>query len=399
MLKNLIVLLAIGLGAAWGVCRFTTPSYEARCECEVSFGRPSEGGFEETLNTRLAAWQSALGDALEGVEVERVPRARLVALTARGARAEDVAARANAGAEALVSYVEKANAARARTAIESIHAEVERQRQADERLDRQILASRTANASEGGASARRHLEESLARTESDVLEQEKRVRQAGEWVAFLEVARTRPKDLGAFPASVPEESEVRRAHKAWSAARGRLNNLRTKYTEAHPEVDAAKNVLISTAKQFAEALVGASAVAEGELTVAQNQLKAFRQKASRLRAELEGMEIRTTEASGGIERLQQEKQVVRALYEELLLKENEVRIAAGQDVDRVRVVRAAIVPARPVRPDPVAIYSVGAGAPVLLWFLLGLLWPSAPRHRRHSHHRHASARADGRGDA
>ena len=72
MVKILIVLLAIGLGAAWGVCHFTTPCYEARCECEVSFGRPSEGGFEETLNTRLAAWQSDLGEALEGVERSEV---------------------------------------------------------------------------------------------------------------------------------------------------------------------------------------------------------------------------------------------------------------------------------------------------------------------------------------
>ena len=65
-----------------------------------------------------------------------------------------------------------------------------------------------------------------------------------------------------------------------------------------------------------------------------------------------------------------------------------MRIAAGQDVDHVRVVRTAAVPAKPLYPDPVLVYSIGAGAPVLLWFLLGLLWPSAPRHRHHSHHRH-----------
>ena len=41
---RLLVLLAIGLGAAWGYCRFTTPCYEARCECEVSFGDAAAGG-------------------------------------------------------------------------------------------------------------------------------------------------------------------------------------------------------------------------------------------------------------------------------------------------------------------------------------------------------------------
>ena len=385
---RLLVLLAIGLGAAWGYCRFTTPCYEARCECEVSFGGAAGGGFEENLNTRLAVWQADLGKELAGVEVARVPRSRLVALTMRGTRAEDVASRANAAAEALVSYTEKANAARDGAAAAQLHAEVERLRAEDERLDRKLLEIRTANASEGGASARRHMEESLSKMTADIKAQERRVRDAGAWADFLEVARTHPKDLGAFPASVPESSEVRRAHKAWSAARGKLSHLRTKYTEEHPEVDAAKIALVATAKEFADVLVGASAVAEGELTTAQNQLKELRRKASVLRADLERMEIVTTETTDGIERLEQEKKVARSLYEEALRKENEMRANVGQGVDQVRVVRAASVPKKPLYPDPVLAYSIGAVAPVLLWFLIGTVWPSAPRHRRHSHHRH-----------
>ena len=379
---RLLVLLAIGLGAAWGYCRFTTPCYEARCECEVSFGDAAAGGFEESLNTRLAVWRSDLGRALAGVDVERVPRSRLIAVTARGRQGEEVASRANAAAEALVSYTTNANTSRATATMAQLHAEVERLRAEDERLDKKLLEIRTANASEGGASARRHLEESLSKTTADIKAQERRVRDAGAWVDFLEVARTHPKDLGAFPASVPESSEVRRAHKAWSAARGRLANLRTKFTEEHPEIDAAKIALVATAKEFANVLVGASTVAEGELSTVQNQLKELRRKASALRADLERMEIVTTEASGGIERLEQEKKVARELYEEALRKENEMRVNVGQDVDLVRVVRAATVPAKPLYPNPVLAYSVGAGAPVLLWILLGLLWPSAPRRRR-----------------
>ena len=374
---RLLVLLAIGLGAAWGYCRFTTPCYEARCECAVSFGGAAGGGFEESLNTRLAVWQADLGKELAGVEVARVPRSRLIALTMRGTRAEDVASRANAAAEALVSYTEKANAARDGAAAAQIHAEVERLRAEDERLDRKLLEIRTANASEGGTSARRHLEETLSKITADIKAQERRVRDAGAWADFLEVARTHPKDLGAFPASVPESSEVRRAHKAWSAARGRLSNLRTKYTEAHPEVDAAKIALVATAKEFADVIAGASTVAEGELTASQNQLKELRRKASALRADLERMEIVTTEASGGIERLEQEKKVVRSLYEEALRRENEMRVNVGQGVDQVRVVRAAAVPTKPLYPDSVLAYSIGAGAALLMWILLAVLWPSA----------------------
>ena len=349
----------------------------------MSFGDTAGIGFEESLNTRLAVWRSELGKELVGVDVERVPRSRLIAVIARGTRAEDVALRANAAAEALVSYTANATAARDGAAAAKIHAEVERLRAEDERLDKKLLAIRTANASEGGASARRLMEESLSRTAADIKEQERRVRDAGAWVDFLEVARTRPQDLGAFPASVPEESEVRRAHKAWSAARGRLANLRTKYTEEHPEIDAAKIALVATAKEFATVLTGALAVAEGNLAAAQGLLKELRRKANLLRADLERIEIVTTEASGGIERLEQEKKVARELYEEALRKENEMRVNVGQAADLVRVVRRAVAPAKPLSPDPVLAYSIGGGVPMTLWLLLGILWPSAPR-RRHS---------------
>jgi len=385
---RLFVLLVIGLGAAWGVCRFTTPCYEARCDCEVSFGVAAEGGFEETLNTRLAVWQAELGDALAGVEIARVPRSRLVAATARGTRAEEVAARANAAAEAVVSYVTNASSSRAGAAAARIRAEVERRREADERLAKKLLALRTANAADTLSSERRVIEQNLAQATANILEQEKRVREAAAWAEFLEVARTHPADLGAFPSSVPEESEVRRAHKAWAAARSRLASLRAKYTEAHPEIDVAKGVLVSTAKEFADAIMGASAVAEGSLAEAQKLLKSFRRTAGGLRAELEGMNLRATEAREGIERLEEEKKMARALYEEALLKESEMRVSAGQDADRVRVVRPASAPAKPLYPDPVLVYSIGAGAPVLLWVLLAVLWPAAPRRHRH-HHRHS----------
>ena len=387
---RLLALLAVGLGAAWGYCRFTTPRYEARCECEVSFGGAADVGFEENLNTRLAVWKSELGDELAGVEVAPVPRSHLIAVTARDVRAEDVAARANAAAEALVSYTMNANTSRVAVTMEQLHAEVDRLRAADERLDKNLLEINTANVSEGGASARRLLEEKREKAIADIQDQEKRVRVAGEWADFLEKARTHPESPGAFPASVPESSEVRRVYKAWSAARGRLNTLRTKYTEAHQEVDAAKIALDIAEKEFTNVLASASTVADGQLASAMDQLKDFRRTAGYLRAELDWMAIRAAETNERKERFEQEKKATRGLYEEALRKENEMRMNTGQDFDQVRVVRAASVPKKPLYPDSVLAYSIGAGAPLSLWILLGFLWPAAPRRHTHLHPHHHS---------
>ena len=387
---RLLVLLAAGLGAAWVYCRFTTPCYEARCECEVSFASAAAGGFEEKLNTRLAVWKSELGDELADVEVARVPRSHLIAVTARGVRAEDVAARANAAAEALASYTMNANTSRVAVTLEQRHAEVERLRTADERLAQKLLEINKAKVLEGGASARRILEERREKAIEDIQDQERRVRDAEAWVAFLDVARTHPENLGAFPASVPESSEVRRVYKAWSAARGRLGNLRTMFTEEHQEVKMAKVVLELTEKEFTNVLAGASAVADGELASAMKQLRDFRRTASRLRAELEGMDIRSTEVSNGVECVEQEKKVTRDLYEQALRKENEMRVNTEQDFDLVRVVRAASVPKQPLYPESVLAYSIGAGAPLALWILLGFLGPSASRRHTHDHTHHHS---------
>ena len=74
---SLILLLAVGLGAAWGVCRFATPRYEARCECEVAFGHQAEGGFEIEIRQRLLKKQwgrffySVIGRKINGVKAIR----------------------------------------------------------------------------------------------------------------------------------------------------------------------------------------------------------------------------------------------------------------------------------------------------------------------------------------
>lgn len=386
---SLMLLLAIGLGAAWGVCRFTTPRYESRCECEVVFGNLAEGGFEENINTRLAAWRTEPGGAWPDVEIARVPRSRLISVTACGARAEDVAARANAATEALVAYTTNANSSRAEAALASVRAEIVRLRQTGERLDQELRHVKEASASDMQDFNRQLLEQELAQATADVHEQEKRVRAAAERAEFLERAQEDPSNPGDIPASVSASSEVRRAYGEWISAYRQLQNLRKVYTEEYQEVKNAVERVNAARQHVVDVVQGARTVAEKVLSSAQNRLKESRRKEGNLRAEREGMTLRAGQAEEKIARLEKENTHTSAALDEARQKEKEIRRAAEQDAVSIRVARPASVPAKPVYPDPTIAYSIGAAAPVLLWFLFGLLWPSVPyRHDYHHHHHH-----------
>ena len=390
-----ILLLAAGLGAAWGVCRFTTPRYESRCECEVEFGNLAEGGFEENLNTRLAAWRTELGDAWPDVEIAHVPRSRLIAMTARGARAEDVAARANGCADALVSFTGSTNGvARVDAALASIRAEVERLRQAEARLAQEILDVQAQNVSDTQFNLQL-IEQEIRQMTDDAFEQERRARAAAERAEYYERAQMNPEGAGDFPASVPGKSEVRYAYGDWLAARRRLEKLRMSCTEEHQDVKEAVQLVSSTKQHFIDVVQGAQTVAEKVLASAQKRARESRSKVGRLQAEREGMTLRADQAKEKIERLEKEKTRTNKALEEARQREKDIRKAAEQDAISVRVVRPASVPTKPLYPDPTVAYAIGAAAPVLLWSLLGFLWPSAPRRRHHHHHRHHAHRQDG----
>ena len=155
--------------------------------------------------------------------------------------------------------------------------------------------------------------------------------------------------------------------------------------------------LVSSNKQhYINVVQGAQTVAEEVLASAKKRANEARSKVSRLLAEREGMTLRAGQAEEKIARLEKEKVRTSKALEEARQKEKEIRKAAEQDKVSVRVVRAASVPTKPLYPDQTIAYAIGAAAPVFLWFLLGFLWPSAPRHhyyyqpqhQQHHHHHH-----------
>ncbi|MBQ4200029.1 MAG: AAA family ATPase, partial [Kiritimatiellae bacterium] len=382
--------------------------YEAKSEFTMDTRRPQGGGamgaigndmefygsnYAEIFNTRLSDWRSEgiikkilqqyranypnstttdkeLVESLSGSEMELVRNSRLITIAVRSRVPELAAALANAYAEAIEAFTDEENKKRCDKAVSQIHQQVEKQKRVDDDLAARLLKFRTENKIDNLMAARDILNQSLSSTTADVLEYEKRVTAAGEWVKVLQAAQKNPENFGELPSEVPRSSDIGTAYTKLQSVKMELATLKTSYTKQHPVVVAKEGELKAIANEFAETVKRAYATAVGNLSASQNQLEQFKRKSESLNANIAKIGQQIVQADAGLKQLEQEKKVSSEIYQDLLQKENESRIAAEQNNEIVRVGRPAQVPSKPVLPNPLVIFAAGA----VLSLGLGLLF-------------------------
>ena len=405
---SVLVFFLIGLVAAFAVYRISPTIYEAKSEFTMDTRRPQGGGamgaigndmefygsnYAEIFNTRLSDWRSEgiikkilqqyranypnstttdkeLVESLSGSEMELVRNSRLITIAVRSRVPELAAALANAYAESIEAFTDEENKKRCDKAVSQIHQQVEKQKRVDDDLAARLLKFRTENKIDNLMAARDILNQSLSSTTANVLEYEKRVTAAGEWVKVLQAAQKNPENFGELPSEVPRSSDIGTAYTKLQSVKMELATLKTSYTKQHPVVVAKEGELKAIANEFAETVKRAYATAVGNLSASQNQLEQFKRKSESLNANIAKIGQQIVQADAGLKQLEQEKKVSSEIYQDLLQKENESRIAAEQNNEIVRVGRPAQVPSKPVLPNPLVIFAAGA----VLSLGLGLLF-------------------------
>ena len=395
---SVLVFLLIGLVAAFAVYRISPTIYEAKSEFTMDTRRPQGGNgagvagndmdfygadYAEIFNTRQSDWRSEeifkkiiqqyranypnstvtdkdLVEMLSSSELELVRHSRLITIAVRSKTPELAAALANAYAKAIESFTDDENKKRCDKAVAQIHEQVEKQKHADDELAARLLKFRTENKIDTLQAGQAILNQSLQTTTADVLEYEKRVTAANEWVNVLQAAQKNPENFGELPTEVPRSADIAAAYTKLQTVKMELATLKTSYTPEHPSVVAKEGELKAISQEFGETVKRALATAQGDLTANQNQLKEFRRKSGDLNTKIADIGKNIVQADAGLKQLEQEKKVSSEIYQDLLQKENEARIAAEQNNEIVRVGRPAQVPTKPVQPNPLIIFSVGA---------------------------------------
>ena len=406
---SVLVFLLIGLVAAFAVYRISPTIYEAKSEFTMDIRRPhgGRGGladvgidmeqfggtYEEIFNTRLSDWRSdkivtkiiqqyranypasttterELIETLADSELELIRHSRLITIAVRSTTANLAASLANAYAEAIENFTDEENKLRCDKAVAQIHEQVEKQRRQDESVAKQLLDFRTKNKIDDLNSEREILQQSLQKTTADVLEMRTQVTAATEWEKVLRAAQETPENFGALPTAVPRSSEIGEAYTRLQNGKMEMNALLARYTRNHPEVKAHEKQLETIKQEFVDAVSRALATAHGNLAAYKNQLAVFEKNSEKLRTELALIGQKIVSADAGLKQLEQEKEVSSTILTDLMQKENEARIAAEQNNEIVRVGRPALVPTKPVLPNPIIIFSAGA----VLSLALGLLF-------------------------
>ena len=404
---SVLVFLLVGLVAAFAVYRISPTIYEAKSEFTMDMRRPQNTGntlgqpdipdygstYEEVFNTRLSDWRSdkivtkivqqyranypastitdnELIETLQGSELELIRHSRLITIAVRSTKAELAASLANAYAGAIESFTDEENKLRCDKAVAQIHEQVEKQKRADDALQKELLSFRTEHKIDNLTAQRDILVQSIQTTTANILDMRAKVTAATEWEKFLQAAQEKPEDFGALPMDVPRSAEIGTAYSKWQQAEMDMTALLAQFTESHPEVKRKRGELKTMKQDFVDAVSRALATAHGNLAAFRNQLDVFEKTSEKLRAEATAIEQKIVYADAGLKELEQKKTVSNEIYLSLLKKEHEARIAAEQNNEIVRVGRPAFVPKVPVLPNAIVIFALGA----VLSLLLGLLF-------------------------
>ena len=264
-------------------------------------------------------------ETLAGVELKQVPRSRLVTIAVRSKSPELAAALANAYAEAIESFTDEENMKRC-----------------------ELLNARKENKADGLQAEKAVIKQSLQNTMMDISTVEKREKTASEWVGVLQAVQKAAEKSVALPAEVPRRSELATTYAKLQAVKAELATLKTRYTSVHPDVVAKECKLNEVAAEFADVIERALRTAQGDLEVYQKQLKDFRHKSEELRKKIKELDQKSVLADAGLKSLEAEKIISCKVYQDLLQKENEARIAAELNNVIIRVGRRAQIPSRPI---------------------------------------------------
>ena len=352
--------------------------FEAKSEFMTDV-RPPEGCmvnysdyYEEVVNTYLPSWRSEavvtkilqqyranypnstmtdkeIIEVLADSELKRVPHARLIEISVRSKSPVIAAALANAYAEAIESFTDEENKRRCTKAVARIHEQVEKQKRMDDDLAARLLKFHMEHSVDNLEEQRAIFNKSLSTATANVFEYEKRVMALKEWVGILETVQNAPEKFGELPAGVPQSSEIATAYTKLQSVKMELAKLKEMYTAQHPSMVAKESELKAVSRQFNDAFERVYKTAKGNLAHNESQLAQFKQKRDELKKWIEDFRLKIVKADAGLKQLEQEKKISSAIYQDLLLKENHVRIAAEQGCILVRVGRHAKVPTRPGR--------------------------------------------------
>lgn len=411
---TILVFMVIGVIASTIVFKLMPVIYESVCKIEMSIRAPrivkGSGAFvddnnvggssmEEVFNTRLARLSSRelfenvirryrsdnpssmidneqLISTLAAAKMELVRRSRLITITVRSTDAQLATDLANAYAQSAETFSYDQNKADSESAVAWLKTQAEALERSISEQDAVLLDFRKKNAVDVLQSKCEVSRSAIAAVDAEIRRLQSQEALANELLKTLDAIQTSPEKFSSLPDSIPRSAEISTVFANMQQAETALKTLLTRLTTNHPDVKVKEKELEVYKEQFADAVNRARETAAANLALVRNQISPLEDRQKDLMDELTRNEQSLVTAQMGIQQMERSRTVAVEQHSALLQRIAEAQLAIDENTTTIRLVEKALVPNKPVSPNPFIVFPAGP----ILGFVIGILFVMALDH-------------------
>jgi capsular exopolysaccharide synthesis family protein len=371
----------------------TTPVYKAKAELEMSVRRAkvinSDAVFEDPnsvrdadviYNTRFAKFRSPTMEGLaaeeyakrfpdhkrtkSGLTINRItlamclrdvkwkknPNANIVSVSYEATDPEFAARLVNVLSHCAGLLMMQENQAISDEAVKWLVIQEQEQRELLEEVEKELIALRQELQLDANEQRKAALVQALvtvSREREDLISQLSSRKTVYEFVSEL---KNSDPNLEMLPSGLPKEAELNELIRDWRAANNDLLQAADRYTELHPEYKKAAELEARSKgrlKQFIE--ISAKAV-EKEIELFEKQLDHLNTRISEMKDEALELEQSLAVGLRQLQRLERRRDAADNSYQAMLVRKEEARLSADENMAFAKVIREALVPRVPISP-------------------------------------------------
>lgn len=299
------------------------------------------------------------------LQLSLLRRTRIVEITFEYPDPVVAAAACNAFTEAAQTSSFDENRTNSDAAVSWLETQEEAQRKALQETEAKLLRFLASSSIDALESRRKTAEESLLAFNRSLVEIQSEESRVHDLRLALEKLDVNPELAGNLPTGIPREEEIRNVLEQWRTAVVTREQLLSRFTTNHPEVQAQTRLIELYREQASNAISQAQTATAANESLLKQQAESLRQRKEGQAELAQKLDIEIAEARTQISALERARDAAEQSYRGILARIQDARLAADENTATVKIVEPAIVPDRPIHPKPLIVMAIAV--------LLGLI--------------------------
>ncbi len=286
------------------------------------------------------------------VSYELMRKTRLVRISVAHTNPALAAAVADAAAMAAEAVVMEENRLLSENAVAWLKSQGDNQRKILEKADQAIIDFRSKNQIDAIETRIKVVGESLSGINDSLAQIESKQVLNRELLKAMENIELSPENIGKLPGETPRITDIMTAVGKFTEAVSAREAMKSRYTDQHPEVIAAGQIVENLRRQAMDAIAQARETVLTNDRLLGQQAEGLRKRTGELSKEASELEVEVTKAKTELAALEREREAADMSYKGILNRIEEARLSADENTATVKMSRPASVPRAPVSPNP-----------------------------------------------